>query len=86
MEGHFLESSMKNQGKLLKVKNISLRLWVAEGQESISSTFYERVFCTKFWDQKLQSCVLGLKFFGTKFLCEKGARKTLMKNTAGVTV
>jgi len=49
--------------------------------KSISSTFYARVFCMKFWHQKLQSCVLGLKFFGTKILYEKCAGKTLMKLT-----
>jgi len=34
--------------------------------ESILSTFYASVLCTKFWHLKLQSCVLGLKFFGAK--------------------
>jgi len=33
---------------------------------SISSTSYARIFRTKFWRQKLQSCVLGLKFFVAK--------------------
>jgi hypothetical protein len=57
------------------------------GQVSISSKFYERVFCTKFWRQKLQSFVLALRLFGAKILYEKRARKTLMKLTAdGVTV
>jgi hypothetical protein len=28
-------------------------------------------FVKKFWRQKLQSCVLGLKFFGTKILAKK---------------
>jgi len=37
---------------------------------SISSTFYTRVFCTKFWRQKYKSCVLGLNFFGTKILAQ----------------
>ncbi len=49
---------------------------------SISSTFYACIFCTKFWRQKLQSCVLGLKFFGTKILCKNCASKKLMKLTA----
>jgi len=40
-------------------------------QPSISSTFYACVFETKFWRQKLQWCVLGLKFFGTKILAKK---------------
>ncbi len=30
---------------------------------SISSTFYARIFCTKFLRQKLQSSVLGFNFF-----------------------
>jgi len=37
---------------------------------SISSTFYRRVFCTKFWRQKLQSCA---KCFRTKFWLQKRA-------------
>jgi len=37
----------------------------------------------KFWRQKLQSCVLGLKFFSTKISYKKQASKTLMKLTAG---
>jgi len=35
-------------------------------QVSISSTFYVRIFCTKLWRKKFQSCVLGLKYFGAK--------------------
>jgi len=35
-------------------------------QVSISSRFYSSVFCTKFWHQKLLSCVLSLRFFGAK--------------------
>ncbi len=49
---------------------------------SISSTFYASDFHTKFWRQKYQSCVLGLKFFGAKILYEKHVSKTLMKLTA----
>jgi hypothetical protein len=30
--------------------------------------FYTHIFCTKLFRQKLQSCVLGLKFFGAKIL------------------
>jgi len=44
-------------------------------QPSFSSTFNVRVFRTKFWRQKLQSCVLGLKFFGTKFLTKNAPVK-----------
>jgi len=51
--------------------------------ESISSTFYSCVFCTKFWSQKLQSCVLGLKIFGAKILA-KNVQKMLMKLTPQV--
>ncbi len=51
--------------------------------EAISSTIYECVFHTKFWCQKLQSCVLGLNFFGAKISYEKFVHKTLMKYTAG---
>ncbi len=43
-----------------------------------------RVFCTKFWCQKLQSWVLGLKFSGTKILYKNRSCKLLMKLTAGV--
>ncbi len=32
-------------------------------------------FCTKFWRQKLQSCVLGLKFFGAKISAKKARLK-----------
>jgi len=39
---------------------------------SISSTFYVRIFCTKFWCHKLENCVLGLKFWPQKF-CTKNA-------------
>ncbi len=50
-------------------------------QPSISSTFYTFAFHTKFWHQKLQNCVLGLRFVGAKILFEKCSRKTLMKLT-----
>jgi len=52
--------------------------------QSISSTFYARVFYAKFWRQKIQSCVLGLRFFGAKILYKKRTRKTLMKLTPSV--
>ncbi len=48
---------------------------------SISSTFYMHIFCMKFWRQKLQNCVLGLKFFGAKISAKKCALKMLMKLT-----
>jgi len=44
-------------------------------QESILSTFYIQIFCTKFWRPKLQSCVLGLKFFGAKTLAQNAGVK-----------
>jgi len=31
-------------------------------------------FCKQIWCQKLQSCCLGLKFFGTKILAKKHAQ------------
>jgi hypothetical protein len=43
--------------------------------------FYTRVFCTKFWRQKLQIFVLDLRLFGTKILYKKHGRKMLMKLT-----
>ncbi len=39
-------------------------------QESISLTFYECIL-----RQKLQNCVLGLKFFGAKLLAKKAHLK-----------
>ncbi len=42
--------------------------------ESISSTFYPRIFCTKCWCQKLSSWLLGLKFWQLKF-CTKNKRE-----------
>jgi len=53
-----------------------------EVQVSISSTFHVRILRTKFWRQKLQSCVLGLKFLAPKISYEKRVRKTLMRLTA----
>ncbi len=43
-------------------------------------------FCTKFWSQKLQTCVLGLIFFGAKILHKKHAHKMLMKLTQGLNI
>jgi hypothetical protein len=34
--------------------------------ESISSTFYARIFLHNFWHPKLQSCILCLDFFEAK--------------------
>ncbi len=42
--------------------------------ESISSMIYAGIFLMKFRREKLQSCVLGLKFFGAKILYEKCAQ------------
>ena len=53
-------------------------------QLSISSTFYSRVFCTRFWRQILKSFVLALRLFGAKILYKKFESKTLMKLTAVV--
>jgi len=47
--------------------------WILDMQvykESISSTLYARIFRTKFWCQKLQSYLLGLKLGRQKF-CTK---------------
>ncbi len=49
--------------------------------------FHQRfmpAFLYKFWCQKLQSYVLGLRFFGAKILYEKCGRITLMKLTPWV--
>jgi hypothetical protein len=62
-------------------KNMRVKRWWNWRQESISSMFYARVFCKKCWHQKLQSCVLCLKFFGAKILYEKRSCKTLIKLT-----
>jgi hypothetical protein len=45
--------------------------------------FYTPIFRTKFWQQKLQSCVLGLKFFVGKISYKKRTRKKLMKLRQG---
>ncbi len=50
---------------------------------SISSTFYARIFCTKFWRQKLQSWAKHfVQNFGAKNVLsyEKCLRKMLMKS------
>ncbi len=52
--------------------------------QSISSTFYASIFCTKFWCQKSQSCVLGLKFFGEKILAQKTWVKCWWKYTSKI--
>ncbi len=45
----------------IRRKNSYVKCWWNWWLVSISSTFYGRVFCKKFWCQKLQSCVLDLK-------------------------
>jgi len=67
---------------LLKSKKISMTnpLFILP---SISPTFYARGFRTKFWCQKLQSCVLGLNLIGAKILYKKCMSKMLMQLTAG---
>jgi len=80
----FEDLDEENDAKLFWDVVNSIQQW-QEHKVSISSTFYARVFRTKFWHQKLQSYVLGLKFFATKILYKKHAGKTLMKLTAGKT-
>jgi len=60
--------------------HLQTRVWPFQGVNFIN--VLRAHFCTKFWHQKLQSCVLGLKFFGTKISYKKQARKTLMKLTS----
>jgi len=58
---------------------------IAEGKiplSSISSKLYVRIFCTKFWRQKLQSWNLTRESC-TIFLYEKGVHNLLMKLTPG---
>ncbi len=55
--------------------NLSLDYLVIRSTLSFWSRFHQHFtsafFCTKFWHQKLQSCVLGLKFFGAKIWAKK---------------
>ncbi len=67
---------------VLHAKKFCINRLVKSTQPSISSMFYTSVFCTEFCPQKLQSCVLDLRFFA-KILYEKVARKMLMKLTPG---
>jgi hypothetical protein len=62
------------RSQLLYMQIITTVVW------SISSTFFTRNFCTKFWRQKYTAFVQN---FGAKnaLLYEKRARKTLMKLT-----
>ncbi len=53
-------------------------------QESISSTFYTRIFRTQFWRQKISNSKHSNVIFGGKILYEKRAHKTLMKLIANV--
>jgi len=64
-------------GKLtLPAGNVSyLFLSALRNEVSISSTFYTHLFASIFWRQKLQSCVLGLKFFGAKISAKKARVK-----------
>ncbi len=50
-------------------------------QGSISPTFYHRVFCMKFWHQKISNPKQSFVNFGAKILYKKCMRKTLMKLT-----
>jgi len=67
--------------QLTKLKVMPTTLYAVH-QPSISSMFYSNIFRMKFWRQKYQSCVLGLKCFGAKILYKKWAHKMLMKLTA----
>jgi len=79
--GRFQITSLTN--KPSKCPNSYNELFLIE-LESISLMFYACIFCTKFWHQKLQSCVLGLKCFVAKIMYEKQTCKMLMKLTPGV--
>jgi len=52
--------------------------------ESISSAFYARNSCTKFWRQKISNPKHSFVIFGAKILYKKCMRKTLMKLTQGL--
>ncbi len=53
-------------------------------QLSIPSMFYEGIFCTKFWCQKISNPKHSFVIFGTKISYEKHGHKKLMKLTPGV--
>jgi len=48
--------------------------------------FYVRVFCTKFWRQKLQSWPLGIEILAPKILYKKRTHKMLMKLTPALSI
>jgi hypothetical protein len=77
---HLSKKMFAGHIKALNGPYLALRPDVA--LESISPIFYARVFGTKCWCLKLQSCVLDLKFFGAKILYKKHAHKMMMKLTA----
>jgi len=52
---------------------------IIQSYQTISSTFYERIFCTKFWRQKNSNPKHSFEIFGTKISYEKSTRKMLMK-------
>jgi len=54
---------------------------MSQFHQHFTHAFYGCVFCTKFWRQKFQSCVLGFEFFDAQISYEKRTRKTLMKLT-----
>jgi len=57
-------------------KNALIKCWWNWDQLSISSTFYTRVFCTKFWRQKESKLKYSFVIFGANKKC---ARKMLVK-------
>jgi len=56
---------------LSRAQTLTLSLSLTH-KESISSMFYALIFRTKFWHQKLQRWLLGLKFWGQKFCTKNG--------------
>jgi hypothetical protein len=56
---------------------------VVEALRSISSTFYPRIFRTKFWRQKLKAETFGFETFWWKDIGVQRTRKMLMKLTPG---
>ncbi len=66
----------------LAEKPSNFQWWLLE-QVSISSTFYARFFADIPLSKCLKAECFSFVIFGTKFLYEKRARKTLMTLTAG---
>ncbi len=52
-------------------------------QESISSAFYARIFCRKFWALKITIQCFGFEIFWRQNIGAKYVRKMLMKLTSG---